>query len=193
MNDHNNQVQVNRLSKTHDEKKCFQNRKELSKGFDWLNFLQQLPKQLRVELGNSQVLLCHGSHRKVNEFLWESTTSTHFLKSLAQEYRADLIAATHTGIRWTRELGNESRFVNVGALGRPENDGRTAVWYTLLENSPANGLSVEFIPIEYEHMRLASEMREQSLPEEFVETILTGWWTTCLEVLPAKERRRGRY
>ena len=26
---------------------------------------------------------------------------------------------------------------------------------------------------------------------EFVETVLTGWWTTCLEVLPAKERRRG--
>ena len=26
-----------------------------------------------------------------------------------------------------------------------------------------------------------------------VETILSGWWTTCLEVLPAKERRAGRY
>ena len=36
-------------------------------------------------------------------------------------------------------------------------------------------------------------MRAESLPEEFVETILTGWWTTCLEVLPAKERARGRH
>ena len=26
-----------------------------------------------------------------------------------------------------------------------------------------------------------------------IETVLSGWWTTCLEVLPAKERRRGRY
>jgi hypothetical protein len=36
-------------------------------------------------------------------------------------------------------------------------------------------------------------MREERLPEEFIETMLTGWWTTCLEVLPSKERRRGKY
>ncbi len=36
-------------------------------------------------------------------------------------------------------------------------------------------------------------MRDEGLPEEFVETILTGWWTTCLEVLPAKERAAGRF
>ena len=37
---------------------------------------------------------------------------------------------------------------------------------------------------------LAREMQEEKLPEEFIETILTGWWSTCFEVLPAKERRR---
>ena len=37
------------------------------------------------------------------------------------------------------------------------------------------------------------EMRSERLPEEFIATILSGWWMTCLEVLPAKERRRGRY
>jgi hypothetical protein len=54
-------------------------------------------------------------------------------------------------------------------------------------------LTVEFVPIEYDHQRLAQDMREQRLPEEFIETVQTGWWTTCLEVLPAKERRRGRF
>jgi hypothetical protein len=54
-------------------------------------------------------------------------------------------------------------------------------------------LSVDFIAVAYDHERLAAEMRAERLPEEFVETILTGWWTTCLEVLPAKERRRGRW
>jgi hypothetical protein len=41
--------------------------------------------------------------------------------------------------------------------------------------------------------RLAYEMRQAHLPEEFVETILTGWWMTCLEILPSKERARGRF
>jgi hypothetical protein len=26
-----------------------------------------------------------------------------------------------------------------------------------------------------------------------VQTVRTGWWTTCLEVLPARERARGRF
>jgi hypothetical protein len=52
---------------------------------------------------------------------------------------------------------------------------------------------VEFIPVDYDYQRLAQEMQDEGLPEEFVETILTGWWTTCLEVLPAKERRRGKW
>jgi hypothetical protein len=81
--------------------------------------------------------------------------------------------------------------VNVGVLGRPENDGRANAWYTILEARPA--LHVEFVPVAYDHELLAREMQAEGLPAEFVETVLTGWWTTCLEVLPTKERRRGRF
>ena len=90
-----------------------------------------------------------------------------------------------------RRLAGDRHFVNVGVLGRPENDGRTNVWYAVLEARP--DLLVEFVPIEYDHARLAREMREEGLPEEFIETVRTGWWTTCLEILPAKERRPGKY
>ncbi len=154
-------------------------------------WLRDLPRQRRVQLGRYRVLLCHGSPRRMNEFLWESTTSTPFLEHLADEYEADVILTTHTGIKWHRRLARDRHFVNVGVLGRPENDGRTNVWYTILEARPE--LHVKFVPVEYDHHRLAAEMRAEKLPEEFVETVLTGWWTTCLEVLPAKERRRGRY
>jgi hypothetical protein len=47
--------------------------------------------------------------------------------------------------------------------------------------------------VQYDHGRLAAEMRAEGLPDEFVQTVLTGWWTTCLEILPAKERRRGKF
>jgi predicted phosphodiesterase len=154
-------------------------------------WMRDLPGQRRLALGRYQLLLCHGSPRRINEFLWESTTPTHFLEYLAETYQADVLLATHTGIKWHRRLSGDRHFVNVGVLGRPENDGHTNVWYTLLEASPH--LTVEFIPVEYPYQRLAGEMREEGLPDEFVQTVLTGWWTTCLEVLPAKERRRGRY
>ncbi len=154
-------------------------------------WLKALPAERRLELGRYRLLLCHGSPRQTNEFLWESTTSTPFLEYLADAFGADVILATHTGIKWHRRLSRERHFVNVGVLGRPENNGRSNVWYTLLEAGPE--LRVEFVPVAYDHARLAREMRAERLPEEFVETVLTGWWTTCLEVLPAKERRRGKY
>lgn len=154
-------------------------------------WMKELPGQRRVQLGKHRLLLCHGSPRRTNEFLWESTTSTHFLERLTIEYDAHAILATHTGIKWHRRLPGERHFVNVGVLGRPENDGRPNVWYALLEAAPE--LHVEFVPVHYDHGRLAHAMRAEGLPSEFVETIETGWWTTCLEVLPAKERRRGKY
>ena len=52
---------------------------------------------------------------------------------------------------------------------------------------------VEFVPVDYDHHALAREMRDEKLPNEFIETIETGWWTTCLEILPARERAAGKF
>ncbi len=156
-------------------------------------FLRELPKERRIDLGPHRLLLCHGSPRRTNEFLWESTTSTHFLDQLFDRRGANYVLATHTGIKWRRRISAHREFINVGVLGRPENDGRTNVWYTLLNGLPAGGIDVEFVPVEYDHRRLAREMADEGMPQEFQATILTGWWTTCLEILPVKERRRGKY
>jgi predicted phosphodiesterase len=154
-------------------------------------WMAKLPATRRINLGRYRLLLCHGSPRRTNEFLWESTTSTHFLEHLATDQQADVILATHTGIKWQRRLSDDRHFVNVGVLGRPENDGRTNVWYALIEAGP--DLAVEFVPVVYEHEQLAHEMCSERLPNEFIATVLSGWWTTCLEILPAKERGRGKH
>jgi len=82
--------------------------------------------------------------------------------------------------------------INAGVIGRPANDGKTNVWYAMVEVDEG-ALAVDFVPVAYDHHRLAAEMRDERLPAEFVETILTGWWTTCLEILPPKERSGGRF
>src|SRR5262245_2175706 len=131
-------------------------------------WMRDLPSQMRLQLGRYRLLLCHGSPRRMNEFLWESTTPTHFLDHLARVHDADVILATHTGIKWHRRLPGDRHFVNAGVLGRPENDGRTNVWYALF--SPTPDFRVEFIRVEYDHEGLAREMRAERLPDQFVET-----------------------
>jgi hypothetical protein len=171
-------------------------------------WMKRLPQMLRLTIGRYRLLLCHGSPRKMNEFLWETTTSDAFLAWLFRTYQTDLIVATHTGLHWSRQVPKEDEsgfgdstptqtqtptpnlFINCGAIGRPPNNGRTSVIYAIVSFPAA---SVEFVELEYDHERLAAEMRSEGLPEEFVETILTGWWTTCNEILPGKERARGKY
>ncbi len=154
-------------------------------------WMRDLAVELRFDLNGVRVLLCHGSPRKMNEFLWETTTSVAFLERLCGAHGTDVIVATHTGLHWHRALPSGRHFVNCGAIGRPANDGRTCVWYVIIAVHDAKRIDVQFVPLEYDHERLAAEMRSEVIPEEFVETIETGWWTTCLEVLPMKERARG--
>jgi predicted phosphodiesterase len=157
-------------------------------------WLRELPASIKLTVSNLRIMMAHGSPRRVNEFLWESTTPDSFIEKLLFDYNADIILCTHTGIQWQRTLPDGRCLVNVGAIGRPPNDGQTNVWYALLIIDPVESrVQCELLPVAYDYERLAYEMRQEHLPEEFVETVLTGWWTTCLEILPAKERARGKY
>ncbi len=156
---------------------------------DWMG---TLPREIRFTAGELRFLLVHGSPRQINEFLWRSTSPEPFLEKLCRDHDADVIVCTHTGLHWHKALGDRKHVINAGVIGRPANDGGTNVWYTIVDVD-RDALDVEFIPIAYDHHRLAAEMRGERLPEEFVETILSGWWTTCLEILPPKERAAGRF
>ncbi|HEY9421056.1 MAG TPA: metallophosphoesterase family protein [Thermoanaerobaculia bacterium] len=151
-----------------------------------------LPRRRRVRVGDREMLLVHGSPRRVNEFLFQSTAPVPFLEVLLDQQRCDAVLCTHTGLGWHRRLPSGRDVVNVGVIGRPANDGHTRVWYSMIE-AREDGLAVELLPLVYDHQGLAAEMRREGLPEEFVETILTGWWTTCLEILPARERAASRF
>lgn len=156
---------------------------------DWMG---SLPRRRRVRVGERELLLVHGSPRQVNEFLFASTTPVPFLEVLLDQEGCDGILCTHTGLHWHRRLPSGRDVVNVGVIGRPANDGGQNVWYSMLEGD-GDTLSVELVPLAYDHQALADEMRSENLPNEFIETILTGWWTTCLEILPARERAASRF
>ena len=161
-----------------------------SQGFKaWMG---ALPKRRRVRVGDRELLLVHGSPRRVNEFLFHSTSPVPFLEVLLDQNRCDAVLCTHTGLHWHRRLPSGRDAVNVGVIGRPANDGNTHVWYAMVE-AKEDGLGVELLPLVYDHEGLAAEMRREELPEEFVETIRIGWWTTCLEILPARERAASRF
>ncbi len=166
------------------------------------SYMGAQPQRRRVLMGERngrELLLVHGSPRRVNEFLFDSACPDPYLEVLLDQERCDGILCTHTGLHWRRLLPSGRDLINVGVIGRPANDGQPNVWYTRLEfddsrsASTGDPLRIEHVPLHYDHAGLAAEMRAENLPVEFIETVVSGWWTTCLEILPAKERALSRY
>jgi len=154
--------------------------------------LSAFPRQIQFRLGSRTVHLCHGSPRRINEFLWETTTSDGFLRATADAIGCDILCCTHSGLQWSREFTPGKWIVNVGVVGRPSNDGERDVWYAELAEGALQP-EIRFVRVAYDWKGLVQEMTDENLPAEFIETIRSGWWTTCLEILPGKERMKGKY
>ncbi|HEY6065646.1 MAG TPA: metallophosphoesterase family protein, partial [Thermoanaerobaculia bacterium] len=71
---------------------------------EWKEWMSGLPKTRRLVVGGRKVLLVHGSPRRINEFLWESTSPVAFLEKLLADSDADVLVCTHTGLHWQRRL-----------------------------------------------------------------------------------------
>ncbi|HEX5854778.1 MAG TPA: metallophosphoesterase family protein, partial [Thermoanaerobaculia bacterium] len=54
-------------------------------------WMATLPSHLRLAIAGKRLLLCHGSPRKINEFLWETATPRPFIEKLLSDNAADLI------------------------------------------------------------------------------------------------------
>jgi pyruvate-formate lyase-activating enzyme/predicted phosphodiesterase len=154
-------------------------------------WMAELPSELRCDIGGVDVHMVHGSPLAINDFLWESLPDDE-LEPRVCTSGARLLLCTHTGIPWQREVAG-TLIVNVGAIGRPANDGRREVAYAVVDLCDGDIRDVEIVALAYDWRAQAASMRAAGLPEPFVETIETGWWTTCLEVVPPRERSRGAY
>jgi diadenosine tetraphosphatase ApaH/serine/threonine PP2A family protein phosphatase/pyruvate-formate lyase-activating enzyme len=153
-------------------------------------WMGSLPVEHRERMGGLDVHMVHGSPLAVNDFMWESLDDDE-LRLRLDASGADVLLCTHTGLHWQRRLDGRL-VVNVGAIGRPANDGCRECWYAILEIDDGR-VGADFVPVAYDWRAHAAAMRSAGLPEPFVETIETGWWTTCLEIVPPPERSRGRY
>ena len=151
-------------------------------------WLRQLPEQILLRWRNCRILLCHGSPNVVNEFVWETETQDTQIRDFLTRHSVDGICATHTGIPWLRWLPDGFWF-NVGVLGRPAHEGVPHVYHGYL-NFPATASlpEPELVSLAYNVGAVTEAMRLEGLPQEFIDSLEQGVWTTCAEVLPIAEK-----
>jgi putative phosphoesterase len=137
----------------------------------WENkeFLRTLPRELRFSQGAFEILLTHGSPRRINEYLYEDRPLKTFNR-LLQAGRCNLLVCGHTHLPYHKVVGDK-HVVNVGSLGKPK-DGDPRAAYALL--TLVEGLSVDFRRVPYDVERIAGAIEASELPHEYAEMIRRG-------------------
>jgi putative phosphoesterase len=153
-------------------------------------YLRTLPAHIRVEfqLNNDKLnlLLVHGSPRKINEYLFEDREEKSLLR-IMEGAGADIMCFGHTHKPYHRILPAEPagnpyyrHAVNTGSVGKPK-DGDPRGCYAILtinENSSVvnkDSVQVEFIRFAYDVEKAAKAVEDSPLPDEYAGMLRKGY------------------
>ncbi len=157
---------------------------------DERKYLRTLPAHIRVEfqLNNDKLnlLLVHGSPRKINEYLFEDREEKSLLRIMEQSH-ADIMCFGHTHKPYHRilptEPGEKVHFrhaINIGSVGKPK-DGDPRGCYVMLtidqDSSITNkdSVTVEFMRFEYDVEKAAKAVEDSPLPNEYADMLRRGY------------------
>ena len=149
-------------------------------------YLRTLPAHIRLEfqLNNDKLnlLLVHGSPRKINEYLFEDRDEKSLWRIMEQA-DADILCFGHTHKPYHRILPSEPtdnvhfrHAINIGSVGKPK-DGNADGCYVILtihaESSIANKdvVQVEFIRFAYDVEKAARAVEDSPLPNAFADML----------------------
>jgi len=148
-------------------------------------YLRTLPAHIKVEyqLNNDKLnlLLVHGSPRKINEYLFEDRDEKSMLR-IMNDADADVMCFGHTHKPYHRILSEGSNYrhaINIGSVGKPK-DGDARGGYVMLhinENSSIKDkttIQTEFIRFEYDVEKAAKAIEDSPLPNDYAESLRKG-------------------
>ncbi len=153
-------------------------------------YLRTLPAHIRVEYQLNEdklnLLLVHGSPRKINEYLFEDREEKSLLRIMEQA-DADIMCFGHTHKPYHRVLNSgledNSHFrhaINIGSVGKPK-DGDPRGCYVILtikDNSSVldkDSIEVEFIRFKYDTEKAAKAVEDSPLPNEYADMLRKGY------------------
>jgi len=153
-------------------------------------YLRTLPAHIKVEfqLNNDKLnlLLVHGSPRKINEYLFEDRDEKSLWK-IMERADADIMCFGHTHKPYHRILPTEPgenihyrHAINIGSVGKPK-DGNPQGCYVILTISADSSIrnieaiQVEFIRFDYDIEKAAKAVEESSLPNEYADMLRKGY------------------
>ncbi|MEO6220255.1 MAG: metallophosphoesterase family protein, partial [Ginsengibacter sp.] len=153
-------------------------------------YLRTLPAHIKVEfqLNNDRMnlLLVHGSPRKINEYLFEDRDEKSLLRIMEQA-DADIMCFGHTHKPYHRilpigptENTHYRHAINIGSVGKPKDNNPKGCYVILTVNSDSritnkDSILVEFIRFDYDIEKAAKAIEDSLLPNEYAAMLRKGF------------------
>jgi putative phosphoesterase len=156
---------------------------------DERDYLRTLPAHIRLEfqLNNDKLnlLLVHGSPRKINEYLFEDRDEKSLMR-IMHDADADVMCFGHTHKPYHKVLNDVSEnkdyfrhAINIGSVGKPKDSNPKGCYVMLTVNSNSSienkdAVHVEFIRFDYDVEKAAKAVEESSLPDGYADMLRKG-------------------
>jgi len=124
-------------------------------------FLRSLLPNIRFNVEGKEILLVHGSPRKINEYVYEDRLAAS-LEHIAKSAEADVLVFGHTHLPYSKKVAGVL-LVNDGSVGKPK-DGDARACYVILD--VGDEVKVEFRRVPYD-VSAAAAVRASGLPAHF--------------------------
>ncbi|MGB7341031.1 MAG: metallophosphoesterase family protein [Phototrophicaceae bacterium] len=134
-------------------------------------YLRNLPPHHTITIGKSDILLVHGSPRKVNEYLYEDRSDASLMR-IMDGIDASVMICGHTHLPYDRTLPDGRRIINAGSVGKPKDNNRDACY--IVVKASDNTISVEFIRVPYDVEHAARAIEATTMPNEFAQMLRDG-------------------
>jgi len=125
-------------------------------------FLRSLLPNIRLNVEGKEILLVHGSPRKINEYVYEDRLAAS-LEHIAKSAEADVLVFGHTHLPYSKKVAGVL-LVNDGSVGKPK-DGDARACYVILD--VGDEVKVEFRRVPYDVSAAAAAVRASGLPAHF--------------------------
>lgn len=132
-------------------------------------FLKFLPQQVILNVGLFEIIVVHGSPRKINEYLYEDSIE---LDEITKSIPQNILICGHTHQPYYK-IVNGKHIINSGSVGKPKHGNPNAVY--ILVNLDDKAIDVQIIEVPYDVEKTARAIENNSiLPNEFAEMIKNG-------------------
>jgi len=132
-------------------------------------YLRSLLPEVRENVKGWEVLLVHGSPRRINEYLFADRPEQRVAPML-KKAGADIIVCGHTHLPYHKNIEG-IHLINTGSVGKPKSGSPEADFVII---NFAEELEVSFRKVKYDWEAAAEDIIKAGLPEKFARQVRTG-------------------